>query len=322
VRDQLFDHKLGAAGYYLNQDVEVNTKACFLGRPSNEIVQKMARLASLTADPNAPMELSEEQKAEFRRHPNVIRLSNRNKALTAKLKLRGYKLISTAKGTPLYEQKMKVQSRLNSYKVRLRQSMIEKGRKRHFRKADTIAFDSQFSASSDQKNPMTNEPTARRKYNIPERAGVVRWICQPAADLTDGEILTRRIRGIEALAALCRRQETQRRGRPKRSVKQEESETSSDDTEEYIVDPFPMECKPKQCIFCLGDERKLYEERIFEYSKVNKMLDEVGKHLKTFAPDDKVPCPHPRCKAAKLVLPNVMTFKNHTAKVHKILLRA
>ena len=93
------------------------------------MVQKMARLASLTADLNAPMELTEEQKAEFRRHPNVIRLSNRNKALTAKLKSRGYKPISTAKGAPLYEQKMKVQARLNSYKVRLRQSIIEKGRK-------------------------------------------------------------------------------------------------------------------------------------------------------------------------------------------------
>jgi len=321
VRDQLFDHKLGAAGYYLNQDVEVNTKACFLQRPSNEIVQKMARLASLTADPNAPMELSEAQKAEFRRHPNVIRLSNRNKALTAKLKLRGYKPISTAKGTPLYEQKMKAQARLNSYKVRLRQSMIEMGRKRHFRKADTIAFDSQFSASLGQKLTVSDESAARRIYNIPERARVVRWICHPAAGLTDQEIFAQRIKGIEALAALCCRQETQRRGRPKWSVEKEEPELSSDDLKEDIVDKFPMECKPKQCIFCLGDERKPYEERTFEYCRASKMMDEVGKHLKEFEPDDQVPCPHPRCEAARLVLSNVTSFKNHTAKVHKILLR-
>ncbi len=91
---------------------------------------------------------------------------------------------------------------------------------------------------------------------------------------------------------------------------------------ENIVNPFPMKCNSKQCIFCLSDERKLYEERLFEYSKVNKMLNEVEKHLKTFASDDKVSCSHPRCKAAKLVLSNVMTFKNHTAKLHKISLRA
>ncbi len=52
--------------------------------------------------------------------------------------------------------------------------MIEKGRKRHFRKANTIAFDLQFFASSNQKNSMSNEPATRRKYNIPKRAKVVR----------------------------------------------------------------------------------------------------------------------------------------------------
>jgi hypothetical protein len=130
---------------------------------------------------------------------------------------------------------------------------------------------------------------------------------------------TRRIRGIEALAALCPQQETQRRGRPERNVEQEESEMSLVDLEENIVDPFPMECKSKQCIFCLGDERKLYKDRTLEYSRANKMMNEVEK---MFAPDDKVPCPHPKCKAVKLVMSSIMTFKSHTAKVHKILLRA
>jgi len=88
------------------------------------------------------------------------------------------------------------------------------------------------------------------------------------------------------------------------------------------VNKFLMKCKSKQCIFCLSDDRKLYEKRIFEYSKVNKMLNEIEKHLKTFAPDDKIPCLHSRCKAVNLILPNVITFKNHTAKMHKIVLRA
>ena len=90
---------------------------------------------------------------------------------------------------------------------------------------------------------------------------------------------------------------------------------------ENIVDSFLTECKLKQCIFCLNDDRKLYEKRTFKYSKVNKMLNEIKKHLKTFVSDDKISCPHPRCKAVKLILLNVMTFKNHTAKVHKIILR-
>lgn len=52
------------------------------------------------------------------------------------------------------------------------------------------------------------------------------------------------------------------------------------------------------------------------------MMNEIGKHLEGFAAEDEVLCPHPQCKAVGLVLPTVMGFKNHTATVHKIILRA
>lgn len=51
-------------------------------------------------------------------------------------------------------------------------------------------------------------------------------------------------------------------------------------------------------------------------------MNEVGRHLKNFAPEDPVPCAHPQCKVAGLVLSSVMHFKNHTATVHKVFLRA
>lgn len=85
VRDQTFDHQKGAVGYYLDQEVRFDTKACYLGRPSNEVVQKMARLASLTADASAPTELSSEQKSELAIHPKVIKLGQRNKSFTRRI---------------------------------------------------------------------------------------------------------------------------------------------------------------------------------------------------------------------------------------------
>jgi len=39
-------------------------------------------------------------------------------------------------------------------------------------------------------------------------------------------------------------------------------------------------------------------------------MNEAEKHLKEYAPEDEVPYPHPQCKAAGLVLPSVMGFKN------------
>ena len=94
------------------------------------------------------------------------------------------------------------------------------------------------------------------------------------------------------------------------------------ESEEDAKEKFPMVCWPTQCLFCLGDERLPYLHRVFEYAKPNRMMNEVGKHLERFAPEDQVPYPHPQCKAAGLVLPTVMDPKNHTATVHKIFLRA
>ncbi len=51
-------------------------------------------------------------------------------------------------------------------------------------------------------------------------------------------------------------------------------------------------------------------------------MNEVEKHLKKYTTKDQVLCPQAQCKAAGLVPPSVMGFKNHTATVHKIFLRA
>jgi len=323
VRDQIFDHKQGAVGYYLDQEIRFDTESCYLGKPSNEVVQKMARLASLTADANAPTELSSEQKAKLTQHPQVIQLGQRNKALTARIHAAGYKTIGDAEGTALFKKKKKVEARLSCLKIKLRTHMIAQARKRHFRKADTLAFDAQFSSTTAAHTvAQDTHHTQPIEYNIPERAEVVQLACSPGDGLNDREKLRRRIQAIEARAALCHRRETQRRGRPKSTANQEESEDALKESEEDAKDEFPMVCRPTQCMFCLGDERLPYLHRVYEYAKPNKMMNEVEKHLKRFAPEDQVPCPHPQCKAAGLILPTVMAFKNHTATVHKVFLRA
>lgn len=74
-----------------------------------------------------------------------------------------------------------------------------------------------------------------------------------------------------------------------------------------------MICKPRQCIWCLGDTHKKYEARTFEYSRTNKMLDEADRHLQLYA-SDEVPCPHPICKEVEKVLANKIHFKSYLAQ--------
>ena len=85
-----------------------------------------------------------------------------------------------------------------------------------------------------------------------------------------------------------------------------------------MKDYFPLICEESRCIFCLGDERKIYQRRTFNYSRSSKMMNEVDKLLRKFALNDKVLCPHPMCKSVAVVLPGVMAFKAHTVTAHKI----
>ena len=156
----------------------------------------------------------------------------------------GYRPISTIKGIPLFEKKKRIEARLNYLKTIIRNYMIEKARKQHFRKADTITFDSQFSVT---KATLTFSPDILYitpvTYHLPERAAVVRLTCTHADGLTEQAKLTQRIQAIEARAVLCYRQESRRR-RPRYHIKQEEADVSSGDLAEERINRFPLVCKP------------------------------------------------------------------------------
>ena len=86
VRDQIFDHHLNAVQYYLNREIRFNTQAAFLDRPSDEVMQKLIRLMTLTVDLDAPNELSGEHSKKVANSKRVFQLDHRSKDLTAKLK--------------------------------------------------------------------------------------------------------------------------------------------------------------------------------------------------------------------------------------------
>jgi hypothetical protein len=123
------------------------------------------------------------------------------------------------------------------------------------------------------------------------------------------------------MAALCRRQEIQRRGRPKSSFKQEEPRATPEDSKENKQDIFPLVYKPTQYIFCLGKEGLSYLQRTYKYRRPNKMMNEVAKYLRKYAPDNEIPYPYLLYRINILVLPSIKVFKNYTTMVYKITLR-
>jgi hypothetical protein len=148
-------------------------------------------------------------------------------------------------------------------------------------------------------------------------------MCDPPKDLNLHDIVMRRIRAIDAMVALSRRQEVQcREPRLSKLSSGSPHEGSPVPKEESpIHDAFPLVCEKTQCIFCIGDDRKSYDLRTRTFSKPDKMMDHVESHLDK-VPAGTVTCIHLVCKAEGLVLNNIMHFKNHVQLVHGIRLRA
>ena len=180
----------------------------------------MARLASLTADRNAPTNLSPEKHQKLMNDSTIIKLDQRNRRLTAKLRNMGFKPFNTAKGTeaggPLYEKKREAQAKLNYFKIRMRTRIIEKARKRHFRTADIHAFNAQFGDSYTLRYLVNSKHQVPTAFNIREKSEIVRLAYHPTFDRSDIQDLAHRIKAIQARAVLCDRQKTQYRGRRKR----------------------------------------------------------------------------------------------------------
>ncbi|ODM20278.1 hypothetical protein SI65_03331 [Aspergillus cristatus] len=84
VRDQVADHESNAVKYYLNEVVDFDTAAAFHKRPSNEIVQRELRSATLLADSTAPISLTDAQSWKISNDPEVHRLRKACRDLTSK----------------------------------------------------------------------------------------------------------------------------------------------------------------------------------------------------------------------------------------------
>lgn len=140
VRDQTFDHQSNAVCYYLDREVRFDTQAAFLSRPSDDVVQMLARQMTLTVDPNAPDTLFRELSEKLANSKRVVQLGRRSKYLTEKLRKKHQFVRLAPLNDPLLEAKKQVDAALHRENTNNRNRMLVKARKRHFRHADTATL--------------------------------------------------------------------------------------------------------------------------------------------------------------------------------------
>jgi hypothetical protein len=196
VRDQIADHESNAVKYYINEMVERDTAADFLDRPSNEAVQREARLMTLMADRTAPTGITDEQRLWLTNHPKIQAQRERCKMLTAKCQQMGYASWKMAKGTHIYAEKLEADKALNKARTRLREKLKIKNRQRHFRDADVRIFNQQFRQLSPPKVQVQNPTLTPPAHGISERRELIRIICHLKPQLTWKEEHIRRLECI------------------------------------------------------------------------------------------------------------------------------
>lgn len=312
VRDQIFDHHFNVVRYYLDREVRFNTQTAFLGRLFDDIVQKLARLMTLTVDLNASNKLSEKLSKKLANSKRVVQLSYASKDLINKLRHKYWFLRLTLSDDSWLQAKKQVDIALHREKVNRRNRMLDKVRRKHFRNADTATFEIQFINASFAAFDKDVKPLSSLQYDISERGEIVRLTCEPIADLIDHERYIRRIKTFRARVALCAWQKNRRR-RPQSTQSSWKSmfflKTSPEKSEENKQNRFSLECKSTQCIFYFGNKCKSYQLRTAKYSRLNKMMNKIERYLKGFALNDSVSCLYSRCRVSDLMFPHVMAFK-------------
>ncbi|QSS63012.1 hypothetical protein I7I51_00068 [Histoplasma capsulatum] len=289
VRDQVADHDSNAVRYYINQVVQVDVWALVTGFPSDEAAQAVAHSLRLVADITAPTELTDEQKNRITTDPKIQRLAEKNRKLTQKIREAGYLTVSASYGTRLYWEKMKVESKLNRTKLRLRTKLLANSRKRHFRNADTDEFNRQI--NGDQAGGACAAPPPPPELQIPERREFVQLACTIGVELTPEDLFTRRCESIAICVRLQARKEPQRRGRHKKQPMGQSTKPAFPPPcrarDEDNEGPSSKKLNPLQCPFCAADPGLPHDTQFRIWKRSNKLWDHIEKNEELRRGDDR-----------------------------------
>jgi hypothetical protein len=300
---------------YLNERVKFDVQAAFLERPSQDGLLRAFAHMSLTCDPRAPTSIDSEVLDTLPPDPKILKLRRQREVLKSKIKA-DHKTIVRAKGTEIHEKYDRLDVAIRRIEAKRRRVAKKEHRKNYFRNRHTEEIERQLNDLTVSEEEYV-EPMVHHQFK--ERSRLEKILCTFPTNLSEKEILHRRIDAIDNMMRLCCRREVQSRKRRRVINKQ----GLSVEEEAARPDPFPLLCKETQCPFCIGNESMSYSQRTFSYCRPSKMMDHVERsHLREIQPNQPILCRHPVCKSKGLVLESTMHFKNHVQTVHGISLRA
>ena len=285
-----------------------DTQAAYRDLKPQTALMRAASGMSRTIDPRRPRKLNLAQQAEVTRYPDVRLLRRRLKSLLQKFRDQKRSIAST-KGTLIYDHYRQTYQAHRNLKRRHEKALLTKVKERYKKEQPVIDIQRQLKGL-----PIAEQEALHAaEYVFEERVHAIDALFTFATSSTEEEC-QRRVLAINALIALCKKQESQGFRRRKADVKVKEKQTSISPPPN-MSETLPIECKATQCIFCLGNEDLSAADRLKAFASRGDLKKHFHrKHLRHHPYGQPIACPHPRCD---VILNSTMHLQNHAEVVHK-----
>lgn len=290
-----------------------DTHAAYRGLEPQVAVMRAASGMSRTIDRRRPKQLTESQRAEVDRHPEIKLLFRTRTNLRALVRDRGG--IKKVTGTALHANYESTCREYRKVRRRHQKAFLKEVKSRYKREQPVIDIQRQLRGESlDEKDPTLK----MHDCVVAERCQVIDSLFTFATSSPEEEC-RRRAKAINALKNLCNLQEGRRFRRRTHSASTNKltPETLPAALQPpSLSDSLPVECNPTQCIFCL--EGPSAEPRLKSFRSRGDLKKHFHrKHLRHHPKDRPIECPHPKCKVTQVTLQNTMELQNHAETVHK-----
>lgn len=338
VRDQMMRHDPQFVTFhnaYLNEIANFDLQNAFLEEEKESELFRLFAHVSLTRDPRATSDMvPEEIWANLLPDPEIVELEEQR----AQLKQGKYRI----EGHKEEEKIRKLTVEIRKKRAQRERKVVKEFREHYFYNCPTWDIERQIRGEEEEEYA---EPVI--DVTISERARLAEIVCHQPDNLTEDEIVQRRIEAINLMVALCDKRETVKRDRihqrskvclrvesepPETETKLAPSpdrvESEPPETETELApspDRFPLLMQSAQCPDCIGDERLSLEERAFTYCRPTVMNDHFDDHHlvgreRAEQHGEKIRCEHPKCRDLKFKY--LDQFRNHVQRIHGVTLRS
>ncbi|CEJ91512.1 Putative FluG domain-containing protein [[Torrubiella] hemipterigena] len=297
-------HHINAATYqaYINQRVQCDTVAAFLGRPSNKALIKAAGHMSRYADPRAPTSASTVELGKIKTNTTLIKMIELRDTLSLEVRRESGSIKNgEACGTKLSQMYRAIENKVRSTRSYLRKLAKSSTREDFFNKVNTAEINAQLQdeeqtfldLKSDSWKPQSD-------YNLEERRLLARLICASITELDDETKLRHRLYTTHTMVILGQKKEP----RPAQPAVKQDLQT------------IPEKCDKNQCFICFWDSTASPSQRFYKYCSPYRARDHLySRHLKGIE-EHSIACPDPKCRDTKAIFKERHAFQSHLAKVH------